>query len=232
LLALMVQSQSANQAGSRTDVVLNAEKMEDLKQKLTDALEQSKKASEHSGFLGFLSDIFGSDIASILGALAAVAATVATGGAAGPLILVIVAVALEEGAKVAQSLGLDPKICAGIALVGAAVGIASGAGAGAASGTLASTAGSVASAAQVAQGISTVAGGALGAAAARYRANALNDQADASDAQAKTSITSLDWDAALSRLQESLRTEHRETNTVSAIAQNQSDANNALCNRI
>ena len=56
LLALMVKSQGATENGSRTDVELNAKKLEELKQQLADAIQHAKDASEHSGFLGFLSD--------------------------------------------------------------------------------------------------------------------------------------------------------------------------------
>ena len=78
LLAILVQSQAASQSGSKTDIELSAKKLEELKQQLADAIEQAKEAAEHSGFLGFLADVFGSDIAQIAGAVAAVAAIVAT----------------------------------------------------------------------------------------------------------------------------------------------------------
>src|SRR5450432_3970432 len=118
LLALLVRSQATTQASSKTDVELDFKKLQELKQQLSDAIEKAKEAADNSGFFGFLSSVFGNDVAQIAGAVAAIAAMVATGGAAAPLILVAVSVAMEEGAKVGAKLGLDPKICMAISLAG------------------------------------------------------------------------------------------------------------------
>src|SRR6202012_5170852 len=80
LLALMLQSQSATQAGAKKNVQFNFEKMDELKKQLADAVQQAKNAADSSGFFGFLGSVFGSDVAEIAGAVAAVAAVVATGG--------------------------------------------------------------------------------------------------------------------------------------------------------
>ena len=130
LLAVLLQSQHSTQCGAKTDIELGAQKLEALKQQLADAIQHANEAAEHSGFLGFLGDIFGSDIAQIAGAVAAIAATIGTAGAAAPLLLVAASEALQVAAKVGAELGLDPKLCAALAIASVAVGVCSGAGAG------------------------------------------------------------------------------------------------------
>jgi len=232
LLALMVCSQSATQAASKTDVEMDAKKMEELKQQLAEAIQKAKEAADNSGFFGFLSDVFGSDIAQIAGAVAAIAAVVATGGAAAPLLLVAVSVALEEGAKIGTKLGLDPKICMAISLAAAAVGVCSGAGSVQATSSLASVAHGVEMGASITQGAAGAAGGALGYVSGHYQAKQLGYQADAASYQAQNEVASLDFDAAIALLQQSLHTEQRETSTASAIIQNNSRTNTALSDRI
>ncbi|HEY1532448.1 MAG TPA: hypothetical protein VGF76_00465, partial [Polyangiaceae bacterium] len=231
-LVLMVQSQSTTQSSSKNDVELDFKKMEELKKQLADAIQQAKDAANDSGFFGFLGDIFGSDIAQIAGAVAAVAAVVATGGAAGPLLLIALAEGLQAAAKVGPQLGIDPKICMALGLASVAVGVCTGTGEAQAFGAVADTARGVELGAHVAQGAATATGGALHFASAHYQAKSLGYQADASGYQAANDTTSLDLDAALDMLQRALQTEQRETATVSAINQDNSNTNAALSNRI
>src|SRR3954463_10032444 len=123
LLALMVQSQTTAQCGSKTDVELDFKKMEELKKQLADAIQKAKDAQEHSGLFGFLGDIFGSDIAQIAGAVAAVAAVVATGGASAPLFMIALAEGLQLSAKAGAELGLDPGLCMALSVASVAVGL-------------------------------------------------------------------------------------------------------------
>ncbi|HEY4105303.1 MAG TPA: hypothetical protein VGM44_15505 [Polyangiaceae bacterium] len=232
LLALMVRARATSQASSISDVQVDQNNLENLRKQLADAVEKAKEASEHSGFFGALSSVFGSDIAQIAGAVAAVAAVVATGGAAAPLILMAVSMAMEEAAKLGPQLGLDPKLCMAIGLAGAAVGLCSGAGTTQSAGTIASIARDVKVGAQITEGTATIAGAGLGQVSAGYHSDQLNDQADATGFQAQSDVTNMDFSTALSLLQESLDTEHHETNTASAIIQNNNDANTALANRI
>jgi len=160
LLALMVQSQSNTQTGSKADAELDFKKMEELRKQLADAIQQAKDAANDSGFFGFLGDVFGSDVAQIAGAVAAVAAVVATGGAAGPLILIALAEGLQAAAKLGPELGIDPKICMALGLASAAVGICTGAGSAQAFGEVADVARGVELGAHVAQAGSTATGGA------------------------------------------------------------------------
>ncbi|HEX3773637.1 MAG TPA: hypothetical protein VHV51_04180 [Polyangiaceae bacterium] len=229
---MMVQSQCASQASSKTDVAMDYKKLQELKQQLADAIEKAKEAADHSGFFGFLSNVFGSDVAQIAGAVAAIAAVVATGGAAAPLILMAVSVAMEEGAKVGAKLGLDPKLCMAIAIAGAAVGIASGTGATQSASTIASVARDVKLGAQITEFGATTAGAGLGQVSAHYRADQLNDQADAVGFQAQGDVANMGFDTSLSLLQESLRTEQRETGITSTIIQNDNDTNTQLVHRI
>lgn len=232
LLALMVRAQVSSQASSKTDVQLDFEHMQALKQQLADAIQKAKDAADHSGFFGFLSSVFGSDVAQIAGAVAAIAATIATGGAAGPLMLMALSVALEETAKEGAKLGLDPKICMVIGLASAALGMASGAGTTQAADSLASAAHGVELGANVVQGAATAAGGALGYVAGHYQAQQLNYQADATGYQARDDATGVDLDSAIALLQQSLHVEQRETTTTSAIIRNNTAANTALSDRI
>jgi hypothetical protein len=232
LLVLMVQNQSNTQTGCKTDVELDFKKMEELKKQLADSIQQAKDAADNSGFLGFLGDIFGSDIAQIAGAVAAVAAVVATGGAAGPLLLIALAEGLQAAAKVGPQLGIDPKICMALGLASVAVGVCTGAGSAQAFGAVANDARGVELGAHVVQGASTAAGGALHFVSAHYQAKSLGYQADATGYQAANDTTSLDLDAALDMLQRALKTEQRETATVSTITQDNANTNTALSNRI
>jgi hypothetical protein len=232
LLVLMVQSQGTAQTGSKNDVELDFKKMEELKKQLADAIQQAKDAASDSGFFGFLGDIFGSDIAQIAGAVAAVAAVVATGGAAGPLLLVALAEGLQAAAKLGPQLGIDPKICMALGVASVAVGLCTGTGEAQAFGAVADGARGVELGAHVAQGAATATGGALHFVSAHYQAKSLGYQADATGYQAANDTTSLDLDAALDLLQRALKTEQRETATVSAIAQDNANTNSALSTRI
>jgi hypothetical protein len=232
LLALMVRSQSASQDSTKTQVQVDFKKMQELKQQLAEAIQAAKDAADHSGFFGFLSSVFGSDIAQIAGAVAAIAAVVATGGAAAPLVLMAVSVALEEGAKIGAQLGLDPKICMALSLASAAVGLCSGAGTAQSASALAGTARDVELAANITKSAANATGSALGFVAGHYHADQLEHQADAVGYQAQNDATSMDLDDAIALLQQSMHTEERETSTTSAIIQNNSEANNFLSDRI
>jgi hypothetical protein len=198
---------------------------------LADAIRQAAEANKHSGFLGFLSRVFGSDIAKIAGAIAAVAATVATAGAGAPLLLVAVAAALEVSAKVGAELGLDPKLCTALTIAAVAVGFVGGGG-GAAASELASVAHTVDTGAKITQGAAIAAGGALHYGAARYHADDLKHQADAVGIRAQQTTTQLDMDDALALLDRALRSEQRETSSVSEMIANDSDAKATLSERI
>ena len=232
LLALLVQTQSISQSGSRTDIELDAKKLEELREQLADAIQRAKDAADDSGFFGFLGDIFGSDIAQIAGAVAAIAATVATGGAGAPLVLAALSAALQVGAKAGAELGLDPKWCVALSIASVAVGLGSGAGTAQASSALAQGARQVELGANVVQGSSVVAGGALHYAGAHYHAQELDDQAPAVGYRAKSDTTQLDIDQAFAVLERALRSEQRETSTISEIVQHDSDTNTALTDRI
>ncbi len=231
-MAVLMQAQSCTQGGAKTDVELSAKKLEELKQQLADAIQHAQEAAKHSGFLGFLGKIFGSEIGKIAGAVAAIAATIATGGAAGPLVLMAVSAALQVAAKVGAELGLDPKWCMALTIAAVAVGFGSGAGAGQAASALANGAHYVELGAKLTEGGATIAGGVLNYAAARYHADDLSYQADASGYHASQTATQLSMDDAFALLERALRAEQRETSTVGEIVQNDSDTNAALYSRI
>ena len=232
LLAVLVNSQTASQSNSRQSVENNAKKLDELKQQLADAVRQAQEAQDSSGFFGFLSNVFGKDLAEIAGAVAAVAAVVATGGAVAPLVLLALSAALEIGSKVGAELGLDPKLCLALSLASAALGLCSGAGTGQAVGALADGARAVETGASVTEGAATVAGGSLGYVAAEDHAASLNHQADATRVHLRQDTTQLDMDDAFQLLERALRNQQRETSTVSAMVKDQADSNNTLSQRI
>jgi len=232
LLAILVQTQTVSQAGAKTDIELGAEQLEEIKKQLADAIRQAEEAAEQSGFFGFLGDVFGGEIAQIAGAVAAVAATIATGGAAAPLLLMTLSAALQAGAKIGAELGLDPKLCMALSIASAAVGLCSGVGSAQAVGALANGASKVAVVAKVVQGGATATGGVFNGISGEYRAQQLDEQADAARYQAQDGAVDLSLEDAFALLQSALRTQQRETSTVSAIIQNDSDTNTALTSRI
>ncbi len=232
LLALMVQSQTTTQCGSKTDVELDFKKMEELKKQLADAIQQAKDAQNDSGFFGFLGDIFGSDIAKIAGAVAAIAAVVGSGGAAGPVILLVLSETMQAAAQLGPELGLDPKVCMALGLASAALGLCAGTGEAQVADALKQGARDVELVANIVKGVATATGGLLHGVSGHYQAKALDFQADATSYRAANDVTSLDFDAALDLLQRALKTEQRETATISAITQNNADTNVALTSRI
>ena len=232
LLAVLVESQSTTQAGSKVDIELNAQKLEELKKQLADQIQAAKEAADSGGFFGFLGDLFGSDIAEIAGAVAAVAATIATGGAGAPLLLVVLAESMEVASKVGAELGLAPELCVALSLASVGLGLFTGKGEAQLAGKLGDVMRDVKLGAHVAQGASTATGGVFHGVAGYYTSEQLKHQADATRTDAQHESASLDIDDAIARLQRALRVQHAETNTASAMIDANSDTNNALSARI
>src|SRR6188768_1650760 len=232
LLAVLVRAQSANQSSAKTDIEQGFARLDDLKKQLADSIRQAEEAANDSGFFGFLGDIFGSDIAQIAGAVAAVAATIATGGAAAPLLLIVISEALQVAATVGAKLGLDPKICAALAIASVAVGICSGGGTAQAAGEVADIARGVSLGAKVTQGGATAVGGAFHFVSGNAHARQLDRQADATGYEAEEKAANLDLDDAFARLRRALSVEHHEINIASAQLANDSDTNATLSQRI
>lgn len=232
LLALLVQSQTASQCGSKSDIEINSQKLEELKQQLADSIQKAKEASEKSGLLGFLGNVFGNDVAQVAGAVAAAAAIVASGGAAAVVLMVALSEGLQLGAKFGAELGLDPKLCMALSLASVAVGLCTGTGEAKAVSALTEGASYVELTAKVVQGGATVTGAALNYSSAHYHAKDLRYQASAGVVQANEDTTNLDLDDALDALQRSLSTGQHELESVSAMQRNDSDTNTALADRI
>lgn len=232
LLAMLVKTQCTNQSSIKGDIKHGFERLEDLKKQLAESVRQAEEAASNSGLFGFLGDIFGSDIAQIAGAVAAIAATIGSGGAAAPLILIAISQALQVAAKVGAELGLDPKICMGIAIASVAVGFCGGGSPGQVTGEVGDVARKVALGAKITQGSATAVGGSLQIVSAHYRAEQLDCQADAVNHQAQEDTTDLALDDALARLEHALRTEQHETTAASQIVGDTSDTDISLCNRI
>ncbi|HEY2410237.1 MAG TPA: hypothetical protein VGI10_29735 [Polyangiaceae bacterium] len=231
LLAMLVLNQSSTQRAARQDVQIDYQKLDELKAQLAAAAQQAQQASDDSGFWGFISDVFGSDVAEVAGAVAAAAAVVATGGAATPLLLVVMSTALETGAKVGAELGLDPKICMAIAIAGAAIGLCAGNGAGEL-GKAAKAAQTVERVATTVQGSSIVVSGATGYVSGQYAADAADRQADAAWINGQQNAANLDIDDAIATLERALRAQDSMTGTVAQIQQDTARANSVLVGNV
>ena len=232
LLAVLVQTQGSSQTSARIDIELDHQKIEELKQHLAEAIDAARRAADDGGFFGFLGDIFGSDIAQIAGAVAAVAATISTGGAAAPMLLIVLSEALEVGAKIGAELGLPPELCVAMSVASVGLGLLSGTGTAQAVGDLADAARTVKLGAKIVQGGAVATGGVLHGVSGYYQKQQLEHQADAVDLEAHREATSLDIDDAIALLSRALRTQHRETSTVAEIIDSNTDTDTALCNRI
>src|SRR5882672_9603897 len=115
LLALVVYTQTTQLNGAKTEINLNAEQLEKLREQVKKALDDAREAKKDAGFWGGLAKIFGSDLATVAEAVAAVAAGVATGGAAAA-ILAVVAAAATMAADHAKELGIPPEVAMAIAV--------------------------------------------------------------------------------------------------------------------
>src|SRR6185295_15128442 len=125
LLALVVYTQTIQLDGAKTDINLNAEQLEKLREQVKKALDDAREAKKDSGFWGDLANLFGSDLVSVAEAVAAVALVVASGGAAAA-ILAVVAAAATLAADHAKELGIPTEIAVAIAVVATVAGLCCG----------------------------------------------------------------------------------------------------------
>lgn len=232
LLAVLLESQTANQSASREEIDFNHTRQEELRAQMAEAVRAAQEAAESGGCFGFLGDVFGSDIGQIAGAVALLAATVATGGTAAALIAVAVAAALQVAAKVGPELGLPKEVCIGLALASVAVGFASGAGAAGATSQLANIARTVGTSAKVVEAGATILGGVCTGVAGYYHGQQLDHQAREVGLQGQSTSVDVDIDDAIAELSRSLSTQQKQISTATEMIDGNADANLAISQRI
>lgn len=227
LLALMLKSRGTESDAARSDVNHAFQALEEARRQMREALEQAQKAQEHSGFFGALGHLFSGDIAAIGEAVASAAAIVATGGVGAAGVLALVAAGMSIGADVGEKAGLDSKFCLALAVGGAVTGIAAG--------QLDAPAGlwdNVAKGGHITSAAASTAGSAAEVASDRYRADAMDAQADAESARGAQDDAMFRFNAALEVLQKCARDVQRATSTVADMTKQTSDGKSALIARM
>lgn len=227
LLALILQSRGAVSDNARENVDRANAVLEDARRQMREALERAQEAQDKSGLWGDISNFFGSDIASIAEVVASAAAVVATGGIGAVGVLTLVAAGMSIGADVAAKCGLDPKLCALLAVGGAVAGVAVGQ-FDAAQGVWAT----VAKGARVTSAAATTAGGATTVVSESYRADSMNDQADAASARGAQDDAVFRFNQALDVLQKCARDVQRADSIVASMVKQDADGKNALLARM
>lgn len=231
VLALIVYNQSSRMSAAKTQVALNAEQLEKLREQVKQALDQAREAKQDHGFWAGLADFFGGDLASIASAVAAVAAVVATGGAAAA-ILAAVAAAATLAADHAEELGIPTEVAMVIAITASIAGLCCGEAQGLFKvGEVArGVAKDVKLAGNVAAGAFQIGGAGLGLAAANYERDAQYLQADARAAAGRQELVASDIDAALDDLTAALTRQNRAAQLTSGIQRQSAETHYALLN--
>jgi phage shock protein PspC (stress-responsive transcriptional regulator) len=201
LLALVVYTQTSQLNGAKTDINLNAEQLEKLRDQVKKALDEAREAKKDSGFWGGLAKLFGSDLTTIAEAVAAVAAVVATGGA-GAAILAVVAAAATMAADHAKELGIPPEVAMAIAVTASVAGLCCGDANGLfkVSAEVKDIAKDVELGAKVTGGVFKIEGAGFGTESKKLERDAAYFHADARSAQGQQDIASTDINDALDRL--------------------------------
>lgn len=231
LLALVVYSQATQMNEAKTTISLNAEQLEKLREQVMKALQDARDAEKDAGFWGGLAKVFGSDLASIVGAVAALAAAVASAGTA-VAILAVVATAASIAAEHADELGIPAEVAAGIALAASAAALCCGNTKGLfdVSQEVAHVAGKVKTYATAAT-LSLKAGGAVcGAARDGYEHAAKYAHADARWADGRQDLVSADMDEAFDRLSAAFDLQNSALDRASSIQQQSAASNFAVLN--
>ncbi|HEX6767503.1 MAG TPA: hypothetical protein VF103_18520 [Polyangiaceae bacterium] len=227
LLECIVNSRGSQQDSANADIEQAHRLLDRARQEVQNAMERADEAERHGDFWGDVSHVLGGDVASIAGVVAAVSLAVATGGAGTPAVLALVAAGLTAGAKAGQELGLDARVTAALGVLGGVAGLIAGnvTGAGSAWTT-------VANVATATQGAASAAGGGASIAEGEYRADAMDDRADAKGAQNRESDAWLRFDLAIDALDRASRDVQRAKERTSSIEQTKSDGAQTIILRI
>jgi hypothetical protein len=211
VMALMVEGRAARGECARNEVGVNSERLERLRAEVQKAIEDAKEAQDDAGFWGSIADFFGGDVAKVVQAAAMAAAVAASGGAALPFI--VAAVACSAAAEVGEAAGLDPKICLGLAIAGAAFGLCAG---GAGSGAISK----IGAGLTIAGGAARATGGAASIAAGQYLADVERAQAREMRAEAQQRQVQLELEKILDHLRELGQDAARAAKTTSTTLEN------------
>jgi len=223
LLALQTASNQARTADAREGVEEQTRLIEELREQMKSAMKRAEEAQESSGFWGDLGNVLGGDVASICGVIATAAAIVASGGAAAPMVLALVTAGMSVTADVGGRLGLDPKICMGLAGAGALVGVLGG--------NFRSATGFWSTLARVgnaSQGVAAAGGSGATLVAGQYQGDALDARADAKHAEGQEADAWMRMQLALDILQDAARDLDRAERTVSNIESDKSAGHSAI----
>jgi len=231
LLALMVYTQTTQMNGAKTDVSLNAEQLEKLREQVKKALDDAREAKKDSGFWGGLAKLFGSDLATVAEAVAAVAAVVATGGAAAA-ILAAVAAAATLAADHAKELGIPVEVAMVIAVAASVASFCCGNAKGLVdvSKRVSDTAKDVRLCATIVAQSSKAAGAGCSVVEGKYDQHAAYFHADARAAEGQQQIVSADIDDALDRLGAALDHQDSAVKIAGSMQQQSAAANYAILN--
>lgn len=125
LLTLLVFSEVSRSDAAKGSINLSSEQLNTLREQAQKALAAARKAQDHSGFWGMISNLLSGDIASLAKVVAMAAAAVATGGTAA-LVLGAIAVGATLAAKYADKLGIPPNVAIGLGVAAGLAAVASG----------------------------------------------------------------------------------------------------------
>lgn len=221
MLALIVYTQLVQGESAQASVQLNEQQLKELRAAVKEAIEQAREANEDSGFWGDIGDALGGDLASLAQVVAIAAACVASGGTAA-IVLGAIAIGCSLASKYADELGIPPDVAIGIGIAGAVAAVAAG-NVGAAGGLAGTASGAsqvgtgaaqTSKLAEVAVKVKTVAdvagaaaegGGAIANTASGYYASeAVDHRATAQQAQAASTLESMDIDEAIQQLEKAI----------------------------
>jgi hypothetical protein len=227
ILECMVRSRNAQSSSARADAEHARALVERAREQIKQAMERADAAEEAGGLWGDLSNLLGSDIASIAGVIAAAAFTIGTCGAGAPAMLAVSAAMLTIGAKVGQELGADPRVMLALGACGSALGLLGG--------NLASAKNTFTTVAQVAHGVqlaATAGGGGAKIGEGVWQGAAEDHRAEATAARGRQTDAWLRLELAIDMLDRACREVSSAQERTSNIVKDESDGQSAVISRM
>ena len=227
LLAMQMNSANAqtDSAGEQIDQAFDD--LDAARRELREAQRRALEAKEDAGFWGDVASVLGDDLAPVAAAVGAAALAVGTGGVGAPAAIALVAAGLTVAAKVGAEAGLDPKVTAALALVGAAAGVAAGNVSGV-TGAMSAVSGG----AYAVSGGATAAGGVAGYVSASYEADALHANGEARHAELAQSEAGDEADDGIDAIKRADRRAQQSTDVVIDMQRARYEARQALLSKI
>ena len=226
LMTLLIQSRGAESDAARQNIDHANDLLEQARRHVQEAMARAAAADDSGGFWDQVSQVFNGDITAIA-EVVATAALMAACGPGAPAILALVAAGLTLGADMGERLGLDPTLCAGLAVTGAVAGLVTG--------NVASTTGlwaDVAMGARAAQAAAAGVGGGAHVAAGEHHADAVDARADATSARGTENDAEFRFNVALKALASAARDLERGATAASNIVRGDGDSRTALIARL